>query len=99
MQWWLFRFLGGLVGTWIVWTLLKQFAGILFLLCTAIAAWRLWLTTSSRPVQHPVRRHHGVRTRTRSRPPLPRRRLGLAVSRGSSLLTLGLRLTPQCPSP
>jgi SpoVK/Ycf46/Vps4 family AAA+-type ATPase len=42
MQWSLFRVLGVLAGAAIVWSLLNQFAGPLFLLCAAVAAWRLW---------------------------------------------------------
>ncbi len=37
MQWSLFRILGVLAGAWIVWSLLNQFAGILFLICAAVA--------------------------------------------------------------
>ena len=42
MQWSLFRVVGVLAGAAIVWSLLNQFAGPLFLLCAAVAAWRLW---------------------------------------------------------
>ena len=42
MQWSLFRVPGVLAGAAIVWSLLNQFAGPLFLLCAAVAAWRLW---------------------------------------------------------
>lgn len=61
MQWSLLRILGVLAGAWIIWSLLNQFAGILFLLCAAVAGWRLWLTSSGVPEQRP-----GI-----SRPPAP----------------------------
>ena len=51
MQWSLFRILGVLIGAWVVWSLLNRFAGVLFLICTAVAGWRLWLTTSGVPGQ------------------------------------------------
>ena len=44
MQWSLFRILVILIGAWVVWSLLNQFAGVLFLICAAVAGWRLWLT-------------------------------------------------------
>ena len=53
MRWSLFRILGVVVGAGIVWSLLNQFAGILFLICTAVAGWRLWLTASGAPGQRP----------------------------------------------
>ena len=52
MQWSLFRVLGVLAGAWIVWSLLNQFAGILFLLCAAVAGWRLWLAAAAMTGQH-----------------------------------------------
>ena len=64
MRWPLLRILGGLLGAWFVLALLNQYAGILFLLCTAVAGWRLWLTTSGRMEQQP----------DASRPPPPRQR-------------------------
>lgn len=51
MRWSLPRIIGILVGVGIVWSLLNQFAGILFLLCAAVAGWRVWLTTSGVPRQ------------------------------------------------
>lgn len=51
MQWSLFRILGVLAGAWIVWSLLNQFAGPLFLLCAAVAAWRLWRADQALPDQ------------------------------------------------
>ena len=65
MQWSLWRVLGVLAGAWIVWSLLNQFAGILFLLCAAVAGWRLWLASSGMPGQ----RRPGI-----SRPPPPANR-------------------------
>ena len=68
MRWSLFRVLGVVVGAVIVWSLLNQFAGILFFICTAVAGWRLWLTASgapghrpgiSRPSSPPSRRQDG----------------------------------------
>ncbi len=65
MPWSIWRILGILAGAWIVWSLLNQFAGVLFLLCAAVAGWRLWLTASgglgqrpgiSRPLAPPPRR-------------------------------------------
>ena len=61
MQWSLFRILVVLIGAWVVWSLLNQLAGILFLICAAVAGWRLWLTASGVP---------GQRSGT-SRPPAP----------------------------
>ena len=52
MQWSLFRVLGVLAGAWIVWSLLNQFAGILFLLCAAVGGWRLWQAAAAMPGQH-----------------------------------------------
>ncbi len=51
MQWSLFRILVILIGAWVVWSLLNQFAGVLFLICAAVAGWRLWLNTSGVPGQ------------------------------------------------
>ncbi|MBN8904532.1 MAG: hypothetical protein BGO51_10170 [Rhodospirillales bacterium 69-11] len=59
MQWSVFRVLGVLAGAAIVWSLLNQFAGSLFLLCAAVAAWRLWRADRAMPGQR--------------RPPMPRR--------------------------
>ena len=49
MQWSLFRILGVLMGAWVVWSLLNDFAGPLFLLCAAVAAWRLWRADQAMP--------------------------------------------------
>ena len=49
MQWSLFRILGVLMGVWVVWSLLNNFAGPLFVLCTAVAAWRLWRADQAMP--------------------------------------------------
>ena len=51
MQWSLFRILGVLMGTWVVWSLLNDFAGPLFLLCAAVAVWRLWRANRALPGQ------------------------------------------------
>ena len=71
MPWSIWRILGILAGAWIVWSLLNQFAGVLFLLCAVVAGWRLWLTASgglgSGPASAARLHRHGVRTRT----PLP----------------------------
>ena len=53
MRWSSWRIGGVLVGAWITWSLLSQFAGILFLLCAAAAGWRLWLAMPKMPGQRP----------------------------------------------
>ena len=62
----LLRILGVLVAVYVAWALLTDFAGTLFLLCTAVAAWRLWRTAMGVPEQ---RRPGASRP-----PPLPPRR-------------------------
>ena len=49
MQGPLFRVLGILVAAYVAWALLTDFAGTLFLLCAAVAAWRLWRTAMAGP--------------------------------------------------
>ena len=53
MQWSLWRILGVLAGAAVIWALLNQFGGILFLLCAAVAGWRLWLAMRNMPSQRP----------------------------------------------
>jgi len=66
MQWSLLRVLGVLVAVYVAWALLTDFAGTLFLLCTAVAGWRLWRTAMVGPGQ----RRPGA---SRPPPPPPRR--------------------------
>ncbi len=61
-QWSLLRVLGVLVAAYVAWALLTDFAGTLFLLCTAVAGWRLWRTAMIGP---------GQRRPSASRPPPP----------------------------
>ena len=51
MQGPLLRVLGVLVAAYTAWALLTDFAGTLFLLCAAVAAWRLWRTAMAGPGQ------------------------------------------------
>lgn len=62
MQWSLLRVLGVLVAVYVAWALLTDFAGTLFLLCSAVAAWRLWRTAMVGP---------GQRRPSANRPPPP----------------------------
>ena len=65
----LLRIFGVLVAVYVAWALLTDFAGTLFLICTAVAAWRLWRTVmgvpgqrrpgASRPPPMPPRRQDG----------------------------------------
>jgi len=65
MQWSLFRVIGALVAAYTAWALLNDFAGTLFLICAAVAGWRLWRTAMAVP---------GQRRPGASRPPPPPRR-------------------------
>ena len=51
MQWSLFRVLVALVAAYVGWTLLSAYASTLFLLCAAVAGWRLWRTAAALPGQ------------------------------------------------
>jgi len=62
MQWSVFRVLGVLAGAAIVWSLLNQFAGSLFLLCAAVAAWRLWRADRAMPAYAAPSRRSGKPT-------------------------------------
>src|ERR1700712_3132124 len=53
MPWTVLRLLGILMAASIVWSLFTQYAGILFLLCAAVAGWRLWLAAPGLPRQRP----------------------------------------------
>ncbi len=49
MQWSLLRVIGALVAAYTAWALLNDFAGTLFLICAAVAGWRLWRTAMAVP--------------------------------------------------
>jgi stage V sporulation protein K len=53
MPWTVLRLLGVLMAASIVWSLFIQYAGVLFLLCAAVASWRLWLASPGLPPQRP----------------------------------------------
>src|ERR1700710_2735151 len=53
MPWTVLRLLGVLMAASIVWSLFTQYAGVLFLLCAAVAGWRLWLASPGSPRQWP----------------------------------------------
>jgi len=47
----LLRLGGVLIAAYVGWTLLNAYAGTVFLLCTAVAGWRLWRTAATVPGQ------------------------------------------------
>jgi len=47
----LLRLGGILVAAYVGWALLNAYAGTVFLLCTAVAGWRLWRTAAAVPGQ------------------------------------------------
>ena len=53
MPWTVLRLLGVLMAASIVWSLFTQYAGVLFLLCAAVAGWRLWLASPGLPRRRP----------------------------------------------
>lgn len=71
--WWLAIALAAVVS----WTLLAQYAGGIFLLCAAVAAWRLWRITAGAPMpmhgmprgRQPSRREAGTPGTAPARPP------------------------------
>jgi len=50
----LLRLGGILVAAYVGWTLLNAYAGTVFLLCTAVAGWRLWRTATAVPGQRGI---------------------------------------------
>jgi stage V sporulation protein K len=48
----LIRLIAILVAAYIGWTLLSAYAGILFLLCSGVAGWRLWHFAAAQPGRH-----------------------------------------------
>ncbi len=52
----LIRLIAILVAAYIGWTLLNAYAGILFLLCSGVAGWRLWHTAAAQPQRHTINR-------------------------------------------
>ena len=67
MQWSLWRILGVLAGAAVIWALLNQFAGILFLLCAGVAGWRLWLVVPKMPGKQPSASRPSAPPRSRDR--------------------------------
>jgi hypothetical protein len=53
MPWTVLRLLGVLMAASIVWSLFTQYAGVLFVLCAAVAGWRLWLASPGLPRRRP----------------------------------------------
>jgi stage V sporulation protein K len=53
MPWTVLRLLGVLMAASVAWSLFTQYAGVLFLLCAAVAGWRLWLASPGLPRQRP----------------------------------------------